>query len=85
MILTTTIISVAFIATTLYLSLKLKATNNKLQDYVAKYKSVKVYAESIAKQTVAAAPTPTRRVTNKKTMTTVTTTPAKRGRKPNTK
>ncbi len=84
MILTTTIISVAFIASVLYLSFKLKAANSKLQDYVAKYESVKVYAESIAKQTVAA--TPTKRMTSKKATTPVTTTtPAKRGRKPKTK
>ncbi len=86
MIVSVIIIS-ALVISTSYFAYSLKTTKSRLQDYVAKYESVKVYAEGVAKQTVAVPVTVTskKKVTKKASTAPVPATPAKRGRKPKTK
>ena len=81
-----------------YFAYRNRVTDNKLQDYIAKYESVKNYAETVASKQVAVVeptPTPAKEKPKKVSQPTVATTtkhvakaaplpvaPTRRGRKP---
>lgn len=79
-----------------YFAYRNRVTDNKLQDYIAKYESVKNYAETVAsKQVAVVEPTPAKEKPKKVSQPTVETTtkrvakaaplpvvPTRRGRKP---
>lgn len=76
------ILIVLFAGSTAYLAYNNNVSSNKLQDYIAKYESVKQYAEHLTKEKAATAQAPKQRTAKKAAPTSSV---VKRGRKPKAK